>query len=101
MFMAREQARGEETDHRTDLFSLGSVLYALCTGKAPFPGSTPYLVLRQVTEEMPKPIKEINPDVPDWLVEIIDRLLAKNPMSVFNRLPTWPGSWKHTCRTCR
>ena len=79
MFMAPEQARGEETDHRTDLFSLGSVLYALCTGKAPFPGSTPYLVLRQVTEEMPKPIKEINPDVPDWLVEIIDRLLAKNP----------------------
>src|SRR5262249_35083194 len=56
LYMAPEQARGEALDHRTDLFSLGSALYAMCTGKPPFSGSTPYVVLRQVTEELPTPI---------------------------------------------
>jgi eukaryotic-like serine/threonine-protein kinase len=79
LYMAPEQARGEELDQRTDLFSLGGVLYAMCTGQPPFEASTPYLVLRRVTDEQPRPIEEINPDVPDWLSDVIDRLLAKNP----------------------
>src|SRR5206468_9275619 len=78
-----EQARGETLDHRTDLFSLGSVLYAMCTGEPPFQGSTPFLVLRQVTEELPRPIREINPQIPEWLVHIIDKLHAKNPAERF------------------
>ncbi len=83
LYMAPEQARGEALDHRTDLFSLGSVLYAMCTGKPPFQGSTPFLVLRQVTEQVPEPIQQVNPDIPDWLSEVIDRLLAKNPADRF------------------
>jgi WD40 repeat protein len=83
LYMAPEQARGEPLDHRADLFSLGSVLYAMCTGKPPFDGSTPFLVLKRVTEEPPRPIHEINPAIPDWLVAIIDRLHAKHPADRF------------------
>jgi WD40 repeat protein len=79
LYMAPEQARGEPTDHRTDLFSLGSVLYAMCTGVAPFDGTTPFLVLKRVAEEEPKPVRSLNPDVPDWLVSVITKLLAKKP----------------------
>jgi serine/threonine protein kinase len=79
LYMAPEQAKGEELDHRTDLFSLGSVLYTLATGKPPFDASTPFLVLRRVTEEVPKPVRELNRDVPEGLAEVIDRLHAKSP----------------------
>jgi hypothetical protein len=79
LYMAPEQARGEAVDHRADLFSLGSVLYAMCTGRPPFGGSTPFMVLKSVTEEMPPPIQKINPKVPDYLVDAIARLHAKNP----------------------
>ena len=64
MYMAPEQARGEALDHRADLFSLGSVLYALCTGREPFPGGGPMAVLRQVCDATPTPIRKINPAVP-------------------------------------
>jgi WD40 repeat protein/tRNA A-37 threonylcarbamoyl transferase component Bud32 len=78
-YMSPEQARGEAVDHRTDLFSLGGVLYAMATGRAPFQGSSAYMILRQVTEEQPPPVRELNPAVPDWLEAVIERLLAKDP----------------------
>lgn len=83
LYMAPEQARGEPLDHRTDLFSLGSVLYAMCTGQPPFQGSTPFLVLQQVTTEQPRPIREVNPEVPEWLANVIARLQAKKPEERF------------------
>ncbi|MCY2992607.1 MAG: protein kinase [Planctomycetota bacterium] len=76
-FMSPEQARGKEADRRSDLFSLGSVLYAMCTGESPFRAETPLQAVRRVCDEMPRPISERNPHIPDWLTEIIDRLLAK------------------------
>jgi serine/threonine protein kinase len=82
-YMAPEQARGEAVDHRADLFSLGSVLYALCTGQAPFHGSNTPAVLRRVADEAPRPILEINPEIPDWLVAIIQKLHAKDPAQRF------------------
>ena len=82
-FMSPEQARGEPVDQRTDLFSLGSVLYAMCTGHAPFRASGTMAVLKRVCEETPRPIRESNPDVPDWLVAIIERLHAKDPAERF------------------
>jgi serine/threonine-protein kinase len=78
LFMSPEQARGDSIDTRSDLFSLGSVLYTLCTGRAPFRAETTMGVLRRISDDVPRPIREINADVPEWLVSIIDRLLAKD-----------------------
>jgi len=83
LFMAPEQAQGQPVDHRSDLFSLGSVLYAMATGRPPFRSSTMMGVIRRVCDDQPRPIREINPDIPDWLCGIIDRLLAKNPKERF------------------
>jgi serine/threonine-protein kinase len=78
-YMAPEQARGEIADHRSDLFSLGSVLYACCTGKAPFHGPTPLALLHAVNERTPVPLRSLNAEVPAWLAAFIDRLMAKEP----------------------
>ncbi len=82
-YMAPEQARGEPLDHRTDLFSLGSVLYALCTGRPPFRAASTLAVLRRISEETPPPIRQINPAIPAWLAEIIAILQAKDPAQRF------------------
>ena len=78
-YMAPEQARGESVDCRSDLFSLGSVLYAMCTGHAPFRAETTLAVLRRICEDTARPLREANPDVPDWLAEIVEKLHAKDP----------------------
>src|SRR5205807_3880276 len=77
-YMAPEQARGETVDHRADLFSLGSVLYAMCTGRPPFCASTAMAVLRRVSDDTPRSIKELNPEIPDWLIAIVDKLHDKD-----------------------
>jgi len=77
-YMSPEQARAETVDHRSDLFSLGSVMYAMCTGHAPFRAESSYSVLRLITDKEPRPIREINPDVPDWLCLLISRLMSKS-----------------------
>jgi WD40 repeat protein/serine/threonine protein kinase len=79
LYMAPEQALGEALDARADLFSLGTVLYWLCTGKEAFAAATPMAVLRQVCDATPQPIREVNPAVPDWIAAIIERLHAKRP----------------------
>jgi WD40 repeat protein len=83
LYMAPEQARGDEIDHRADLFSLGSVLYEAATGKPPFDGKTPLAVLRRVADEVPPLLHTVNPDAPEWLSDIIDKLLAKSPADRF------------------
>src|SRR5262249_44735235 len=83
-YMAPEQASGERSiDHRADLFSLGSVLYAMCTGRPPFRASTVHGVLRRVMDDRPRPARAINPRVPEWLGEIMNRLHAKDPAQGF------------------
>jgi serine/threonine-protein kinase len=78
-FMSPEQARGEAVDHRSDLFSLGSLLYALCTGHPPFRSETSYGMLQRICESKPRPIRESNPEIPQWLCRLIDKLNAKEP----------------------
>jgi WD40 repeat protein/tRNA A-37 threonylcarbamoyl transferase component Bud32 len=78
MFMLPEQARGDCFDHRTDLFSLGSILYNLCTGQPPFAAKDTLAVLQRVREDKPRPIRELNPDIPDWLCDLIGKLHAKD-----------------------
>jgi hypothetical protein len=77
--MSPEQANGEPIDHRSDLFSLGSVLYEMCTGRAAFRAPNTAAVLRRVSDDTPRPIREVNPDAPEPLCLLIDRLHAKKP----------------------
>lgn len=82
-YMSPEQANGDPVDARSDLFSLGSVLYALCAGSPPFRADTTMAVLRQVCEGVPRPLREVNEDVPTWLEALIARLHAKDPAERF------------------
>jgi serine/threonine protein kinase len=79
MYMAPEQAKGEALDHRADLFGLGSVLYTMLTGRPPFRAETTLAVLKRVAEDTPRPMREVIPEVPEWLCRIVERLHAKKP----------------------
>jgi serine/threonine-protein kinase len=82
-YMAPEQACGEAVDHRADLFSLGSVMYAMCAAHSPFRAETTVAVLRRICDGSPRPIRQVNPDVPDWLASIVHKLLAKSSSDRF------------------
>src|SRR5262249_24378813 len=62
MYMAPEQTVGDSIDHRADLFSLGSVLYTMCSGRPPFRATTSMATLKRVAEDTPRPIREIIPE---------------------------------------
>ena len=83
MYMSPEQAEAKAVDHRSDLFSFGSVLYAMCTGRSPFRGSGTMAVLKRVCEDTPRPIRESNPEIPDWLCAIVAKLQDKDPAQRF------------------
>ena len=78
-FMSPEQARGDQIDHRTDLFSLGSVLYTMLAGHSPFRAESTMGVLRRVCDDTPRPLREVNPNVPAWLEAFIAKLHTKSP----------------------
>jgi eukaryotic-like serine/threonine-protein kinase len=78
-YMSPEQARGEPLDCRSDLFSLGSVLYTMCTGRPPFRAQTAFGVLHRISESAPTTIRELAPETPEWLCEIVAKLHAKDP----------------------
>jgi serine/threonine protein kinase len=77
LYMAPEQAAGEAIDARADLFSLGSVLYELCTGRPAFRAANTMAVIRRVCDDTPRPIREVNPDIPESLCRVIECLQAK------------------------
>jgi formylglycine-generating enzyme required for sulfatase activity len=83
LFMSPEQALGHKVDQRADLFSLGSVLYTMASGRPPFRAPSTLAVLKRVAEESPRPIPEIIPETPQWLCSIITKLHAKNPDNRF------------------
>jgi len=78
-FMSPEQTRGDLVDFRTDLFSLGTVLYTLLAGHSPFRAETAMGVLRRVCDDTPRPLREANPNVPVWLEAFINKLQSKQP----------------------
>ena len=105
-YMAPEQARSEPVDYRCDLFSLGCIIYRLCTGKVAFKGRDTIATLMAVTTEMPKPPIELNGDVPLALSELVMKLLAKEkterPTSagvVIAQLEAIEGMQLRTCAT--
>ena len=78
-YMSPEQALGKTLDPRSDLFSLGVVLYEMATGRLPFSGSTPYETIDHIIHDDPKPVRSINPTIPQGLEKLIFRCLEKRP----------------------
>ncbi|MCR4410631.1 MAG: protein kinase [Candidatus Saccharicenans sp.] len=76
-YMSPEQARGDELDHRTDIWSLGVVLYELLTGELPFKGDHDLSIIHAIINEAARPIKDRKPPVPDELQRVISRALKK------------------------
>jgi len=83
LYMSPEQAQAQEIDQRSDLFSLGSVLYVMCSGRPPFRAPSTLAVLKRVVEEQPRSIEGIIPEVPKWLRAIIAILHIKEPEERF------------------
>ena len=79
-YMSPEQARGTPLDARTDLFSLGSVIYEMATGKPPFDGASTADVFAALLREDPLPVSKVNPAMPKRLDPIVAKLLAKDPV---------------------
>jgi Tol biopolymer transport system component/tRNA A-37 threonylcarbamoyl transferase component Bud32 len=78
-YMSPEQAEGGVVDHRSDIFSLGVILFEMATGQRPFTGGTPLSVLSAITRDTPPPVNEIRPQLPRELARIVRRCLAKHP----------------------
>lgn len=79
LYMAPEQALGNEADYRSDLFSFGAILYEMCSGEPPFAGNSALAILKQIAETKHRPLRDVNPEIPEWLANTIDRLLEKKP----------------------
>jgi len=84
-YMSPEQARGESVSAPSDLFSLGSVMYAMSTGRPPFRAETVFGILRRVSDDAHRSICELNPTAPGWLDGIVGKLLEKTGTDRFAR----------------
>src|SRR5688572_21654024 len=78
-YMSPEQARGSEVDHRTDIYSLGVVLYEILSGKLPHDATSPVGILVKRTTEPPVPLPELNPNLPASLVNVVMHALSVDP----------------------
>jgi dienelactone hydrolase len=78
LYMSPEQAEGKVVDGRTDLWSFGVVLYELLVGKAPFDRENAPAILRAVTQETPRPLRDIRPDTPEEVDRIVSRAIEKD-----------------------
>ena len=77
-YMSPEQARGQYTDSRTDLFSLGTLLYQMATGVLPFQGDTPVMIYDAILNREPAPIQQVNPSVPLAFARVVEKALEKD-----------------------
>jgi serine/threonine-protein kinase len=83
-YMSPEQAKGEPLDGRSDLFSLGCVLYEMATGVSPFHSDGVLATMRRLVDESPQALASLNPELPPWFVAVVDRLLEKDPSRRFS-----------------
>ncbi len=77
--MSPEQARGEAVDHRSDLFSLGVLLYEILSGRSPFAAENALATLNRILSSAPVPLRTLRPEVPEEISSLIDQLLQKDP----------------------
>jgi eukaryotic-like serine/threonine-protein kinase len=85
-YSSPEQAAGDPADHRSDIFSLGVLLYEMLTGQPPFRGRHAVEVLNAVINLTPRPLREVNPKVPGAIQPILDRAMAKLPKDRFQTM---------------
>src|SRR4029077_2129843 len=78
-YLSPEQAKGEQVDAGSDLYSTGCLLYELLTGRPPFIGDSPVAVAYQHVRENPVPPSRVDPDVPPWADGIVLKAMAKSP----------------------
>lgn len=78
-YMSPEQALGQQVDYRSDIYGLGAVLYASITRRAPFEAPTSLKILDQLRNQTPNSILNLKPETPHWLVEVIEKLMARDP----------------------
>lgn len=82
-YMSPEQASGRTVDARSDLFSLGSMFYAMSTGRPPFRDESSLSVMRLIAESAPPPMTQTNSRLPEWWVVFVERLMVKSPADRF------------------
>ena len=97
-YMSPEQARGEELDARSDLFSMGTVLYEMTTGKPAFAGDTAAVIFDSILNRAPVAPVRLNPEVPQKLEEVINKLLEKDRALRYQSAADLESDLKRTCR---
>jgi eukaryotic-like serine/threonine-protein kinase len=82
-YMSPEQVQGHELDARSDIYSLGAVMYEMLCGQRPFRAGALGKLLRQVVQASPEPLRQVRPEIPDELESVVDRAMQKEPANRF------------------